>query len=117
MGKKILVIDDNTDILEIITITLQCEGFEVISHDNPDVLSELEKVKPDIILLDNRLGLVNGSDLCKTIKASAQYNQIPIILVSAVDDLGQVATECNADAYLSKPFDLIELETVVKQFT
>jgi DNA-binding response OmpR family regulator len=80
-------------------------------------LSELETIKPDVILLDNWLGGVKGSELCKMIKASKEHSHIPVILVSAIDDLEEVASECDADAYLSKPFELSELETVVKQFT
>jgi DNA-binding response OmpR family regulator len=115
MGKRILVIDDNKDILEIITITLKCEGFEVISSDNADIFSELESIKPDLILLDNWIGNIRGSDLCKTLKDNKAFSHIPVILLSAVHDLEMLANECQADAYLEKPFELIELETIVHQ--
>ncbi|HEX8376991.1 MAG TPA: response regulator [Pedobacter sp.] len=117
MSKKILVIDDDADILEFITITLDWEGFEVIPRTGFPVLSELEAIKPNLILMDNWLNGTRGSDLCKTIKENEGLRHIPVILLSAVNDLEKLAHECGANAYLAKPFDLIELETLVQQFT
>jgi DNA-binding response OmpR family regulator len=117
MSKKILVIDDDEDILEIISITLQYQDFEVITRSDSQVILEIELIKPDLILMDNWLQGVRGSDLCKTIKNDKAIKNIPVILLSAVNDIQKVANECDANAYLAKPFDLTELETLVQQLT
>jgi DNA-binding response OmpR family regulator len=64
-------------------------------------------------MIDNSLGEVLGSEVCKTLKLNNSFNHIPVILCSAVDDLERLSMECNADNYLVKPFNLTELESVV----
>ncbi len=114
MSKKILVVDDDKDILDIISFILSEKDYHVIQSQTADVVSYLEQIKPDLILLDNWLaGDIIGADICKIIKASALHSNIPVILISAVTGLDQMARDCKADGYIAKPFDVDQLEQMV----
>jgi DNA-binding response OmpR family regulator len=117
MSKKILVIDEDEDLLKVIFITLKTQGFEVIPSRNFNVLSTLESINPDLILMDNVVNGVRAVEFCKNIKGNAAFSHIPIVLLSAINDLEEFANECGANAYLAKPLDLFEVETLVQELT
>lgn len=110
--KKVLIIDDDKDALEVMTYVLEDKDYNVITSYTVDI-KDIEKIKPDLILLDNWLGKALGSELCKKLKANPSSKHIPVILISTVSDLSQIAKECNADAYVEKPFDIEHLQGVV----
>jgi DNA-binding response OmpR family regulator len=112
--KKVLFIDDDKDILSIIPIVLAEENIEVIATDDPNIIKELPVIKPDLILLDEWLGEKKGSTICAEIKKTEETSDIPIVLISAVTNLEKIATNCAADAFIEKPFDIEKLVTVVK---
>src|ERR1700744_6189215 len=120
MGKKIMVIEDDTDIRETIVYALEDEGYEVIASDNARILKQLDKHKPDLILLDNWLSDwksdANGQQLSKQLKSDPATKNIPVIIVSAIRNLPEVAKEALADGYLKKPFDLVDLTAMAKKF-
>jgi DNA-binding response OmpR family regulator len=114
MSKRILVVEDDTDILFILELILKDEGIEVFtSEDGADILGIVERVSPDIILMDVRLPNADGRELCQLIR-KADY-KIPIILMSAHLDykLG-VKQECASD-FVPKPFDLADLVVRVRR--
>lgn len=115
MSKKILIIDDDDDILSLVSYLLKEDGYSVISSTTSKILTKLGKIKPDLILLDCWLPGVFGDDLCREIRSNALYKHIPIIMISAVNNLSFIAKECNADGYIEKPFDLDHLSAMVKQ--
>jgi DNA-binding response OmpR family regulator len=112
--KKVLFIDDDPDILSIVPIVLEEENIEVIATTDPDIIKELPVIKPDLILLDEWLGEKKGSTICAEIKEIEETSDIPIVLISAVTNLDKIAEECDADAFIEKPFDIEQLVTVVK---
>lgn len=120
-GKKVLVVDDDTDIREIIQYILSEEGFEVTGLDNGrQVNIVIQQFTPDLILLDVMLGDADGRDICKTLKASATTACIPVIIVSATHGHRPApgsADDCGADDYLPKPFDMAQLISKVKQLS
>ena len=110
MAKRILILDDNEDILEIVHETLTYEDFEVRSTGRSDaVIPLVEEFTPDLVILDYRVAGLNGGELCRQIKAHPDFSDIPVIIFSAYinhnDDL--IAYGC--DAIINKPFDLTEL--------
>ena len=116
MSKKILIIDDDNDILHLMSYLLNEEGYSVKSSTTGKILSKLEKIKPDLILLDCWLGGVFGDDLCREIKCNPLFKHIPIIMVSAIKNLDFISKQCKAEAYIEKPFDINHLSDMVKQY-
>jgi two-component system phosphate regulon response regulator PhoB len=119
MAKKILVIEDDKDIRDAVTYALENEGYEVISSENARILKSIDQHKPDLILLDNWLtdwkSDANGQQLCFELKSDPKTSHIPVILVSAVSNIAEIAKEGLSDGYLKKPFDLVELFAIVKE--
>lgn len=108
-GFRVLVVEDEEDIQNIISFNLEAEGFIVTKSDNGiDAWNKIEKNLPDLILLDIMIPGINGIDLCKKIKS--QYD-VPIIMVSAkAGELDAVlGLEMGADDYIRKPFSPREL--------
>lgn len=110
---KILVIEDNQDILEIIGYILSNEGHEIISCADGSSVTNLKAINPDLILIDQLLPNKTGSDLCLHIRAMDCCKDKPIVLISTLPNLEKLAGECGADAYISKPFDIEELVEVI----
>jgi CheY-like chemotaxis protein len=116
MDNKIVVIDDDKDILDVIQFILAEEGYSVVMYDRLESLEKIAEQKPSVILLDNKLGGVYSTDFCLSLKSNQLTKHIPVILVSASDSLEQLSKQCNADAYLSKPFDLKDFIKIVKHY-
>jgi two-component system phosphate regulon response regulator PhoB len=119
MAKKILVIEDDKDIRDTMTYALESEGYEVISSDNARILKYIDKHQPDLILLDNWLtdwkSDANGQQLSRELKSDPKTSHIPVIIVSAVNNIAELAKEGLSDGYLKKPFDLEALFGIVKK--
>jgi len=116
MTKTILVIEDDRDILDIMVYILADEGFDVISATSAEPLSNLNVIRPAMILLDNRLAEGFGKDFCRTIKQNPDTAHLPVIIVSANRDIESLARESMADGYIAKPFDLTELLDTVNRY-
>jgi DNA-binding response OmpR family regulator len=112
---RVLLIDDDAGIRELITVALTDEGYEVLTAPDGEVGLEVALMeRPDLILLDTRMPGMDGPEFAR------RYRQIegaaaPLIILSAIDQPEQAALEVGASGYLSKPFDLDDLATVVKQ--
>ena len=119
MAKKILVIEDDKDIRDTIVYVLEGEQYEVIASEDAKILIKLIDINPDLILLDNWLtdwaSDANGSQISKMLKNDPTVSHIPVIIVSAVSNLKEIAAAGNADGYLKKPFDLVDLVDIVKK--
>jgi DNA-binding response OmpR family regulator len=109
--KKILIVDDSTDILEALALLFNLEGYKVKTVDNGYFLTDIIKLfTPDIILLDVMLGLLDGRKLCNELKHLPETAHIPIIMISATHDLRSLTGEsCCANDFLPKPFNIDEL--------
>jgi DNA-binding response OmpR family regulator len=117
-AKKILVVDDDQDIREIIMMVLESEGYEVYGLDNGQaVVNTVLKTWPDVVLLDVQLGDRDGRDICRELKGQPATHDIPIIIISASHGWHALREkQCDADDFLSKPFDLTELVDHVRRF-
>ncbi|HVS98563.1 MAG TPA: response regulator [Puia sp.] len=116
MKKKVLIFDDDADILEVCTILLEDNGFETYTQNNCEhVLQKLDHVLPDVILMDNKIPPSGGVRASKTIRASSQHGKLPIVFFSANQDVARLALEAGADDYIEKPFDLDKLIGMVRK--
>ncbi len=110
MAKRILVLDDNQDILDIVHETLTYEQFDVQSTSQGDtVIPLLEKFKPQLVILDYRVAGLNGGELCRQIKSHPSYSHIPVIIFSAYISHNDELFAYGCDDIINKPFDLTEL--------
>ncbi len=119
MKKPVLVIDDDEGISEVVKIILEENNYrtEIIS-DGEDLLERIKKIDPGLILLDIWMSGVDGRDVIKQLRASKDKENIPIIVMSALTNTEQIASEAGADGFLAKPFDIsVLLETVEKYLT
>ncbi|MEF9478886.1 response regulator [Chryseobacterium sp. RRHN12] len=116
--KRILIFDDDTAILEVITIIFEENGYDVkISETSHDILEKVAEYQPDIILMDNWIPRIGGVEATKLLKNSKEFNHIPVIYVTANNDIAALASEAQADDYVSKPFNLDDLEAMVAKHT
>ena len=116
MNKRILILDDNRDILDIVTEALTYENFDVFDIWLGSMLfNAVRDFKPDLILLDHRLSDAKGSALCHQLKQMPEYKHITVIIFSAYINPGDVLT-AGCEGYLYKPFDLDELFTMVRKY-
>ena len=113
--KKLLLIENDRDTLDVVGVVLEYDEFEVIQSQKKLPLSEIERINPDIIVIDHLLDDGFGSDLCLAIKSTPQTKNIHVILCSASYKVEQLAHENGADAFIAKPFDLNEFLSVVNK--
>lgn len=115
-NKTILVFDDDKAILEIFTIVLESAGYNVqISATSHDIIEKVAKVNPDVVIMDNWIPDIGGVEATRLLKSHAEYKHIPVIYCSANNDVESLANRAGAETYLSKPFDLDDLEQKVEQ--
>ena len=115
--KHILVVDDEADLLELVSYNLKKEGFTVdTASDGENAMSKVKKSKYDLIILDLMLPGIQGIELCRTLRAGMKTSGIPIIMLTArseeVDKI--LGLEMGADDYMTKPFSPRELAARVK---
>lgn len=113
MSKKILIVDDDPDILEVTSMILETKGYDVSTSGDGNNIVE---IMPDLLLLDIWMSGKYGSDICKELKANDKTRQIKIIMISANRDIAEIASECGADGFISKPFKMKDIvEEIQKQ--
>src|SRR5256714_13143125 len=116
MGKKLLVVDDEPDILEFLHVILEEEGYTVVSSDKGEYLEQLHNGGlPDLILLDVLLSGKDGREIVKQLKSQEETKSIPIIMFSAHPSAEKTAREAGADDFVAKPFHIDFLLAVVCQ--
>ena len=108
---RILAVDDDKDILEVLQYILEDSGYEVeILANGQYLLDKINQNPPDLILLDIMLGNLDGRDLCRKVKTNKQTHDIPVILISASHDVSQSLNQIGApNDFIAKPFDIDEL--------
>jgi DNA-binding response OmpR family regulator len=103
---KILVVDDDQDILSVMTISLKDKGYDVEGTLNgKEIINRVSIFKPDLIFMDIVLSDTNGKEICKKLKQTKKTSSIPIILISAHKQVKEIIRECGANGFINKPFD------------
>ena len=113
--KKILVLEDDQDIGEIVEIALSDKYKTMVKRNDENLLGQLDQFQPDLLLIDNSLGHVKAADVMESIKSDDKFKRLPFILFSAHHDLKNLASELGAAAYLPKPFGLDELHQCIDE--
>ncbi len=106
--KKILVVEDEKDMLYAVTLELETAGYDVITaSDGKEGLKKARNESPDLIILDLMLSKMDGYKVCGLLKADRRYSRIPIIMFTARAQKSDIKTgqEVGANAYITKPFD------------
>ena len=104
-------------ILEVITIIFEENGYQVeISETSHDILEKVEQFQPDVILMDNWIPKIGGVEATRLLKNHQEFKSIPVIYVTANNDIVALAQEAQADDYVAKPFNLEDLEDKVAQY-
>ncbi len=118
MAEKILIVDDDPDLVESVRIILESKGYEVeAAYDGIEGLEKVKEFQPDLIVLDVMMPKKNGYEVCKELKSDPKYSSIPILLLTAV--VSQIPSssqytldqgmETEADDYVDKPVEPEEL--------
>jgi len=116
MGKHILILEDDEDIRFIVTYILNEKGYEVTEAGTVKEFHELLKnINPDLMLLDVMLPDGNGLELCLELKKDPVSHHIPIIVMSAHATQNEVLLRACAEDFISKPFDLDTITTIIKR--
>ena len=119
--QRILAVDDNEDILEVIKLILEDYGYEVATLADGNLLfDKVEETHPDLVLLDVMLGNIDGRELCREMKTRIETKDIPVILVSASHQVSErISLNGGApDDFLAKPFNISDLlEKVASHLT
>jgi DNA-binding response OmpR family regulator len=110
MTERILLIDDDADILEMLEVALTDAGFLVQAFDNTgDVFQTIAMHQPDLILIDYLLHGINGGEICVQVKRSKKTSHIPVFLMTAYPRVLLSLGTYNCDEFIEKPFDLDHL--------
>jgi DNA-binding response OmpR family regulator len=115
--KKILVVDDEPDLVETVRYPLEMEGYQVlVAYNGEDGLHQARNNGPDLIILDLMLPKLDGYKVCRLLKFDERYKHIPVLMLTAKtqekDKL--LGKETGADDYMTKPFDIDKLLERVK---
>lgn len=118
MPKKILVVDDEADLVSIVKMRLEANNYLVIAaFDGQEGLEKARKEKPDLVILDLMLPKMDGYKVCGLLKADTRYNKIPIIMFTARAEESdeKLGFEVGANAYITKPFEAEILLEKIKE--
>jgi CheY-like chemotaxis protein len=116
MSKRLLIIDNDAEVLNVMQEALVYEGFEVkIQEEANDIFEVIEDYQPDLIMIDYILNGINGGETCNEIKVNPITRHIPVVIVSAYSKVILSLGNYRSDAFLAKPFGLDELVQVVNK--
>ncbi|MFH1902219.1 MAG: response regulator [Candidatus Omnitrophota bacterium] len=116
--KRILLVDDEPNIVKLVAARLKANGYEVISaYDGQEALETARRVKPDLIILDLMLPKMSGYKVCGLLKGDSRFAKIPIIIFTAraQEEDVKLGGELGAEAYVTKPFDSKMLLSKIKE--
>lgn len=116
MKKKVVLIQDNEDILEIMDKVLEDEGFDVTSSLTTEPIEKIDQIDPDVVIVDDNIkGNKKGTEVIEELKTDPQTEDVSAVLTSTANDLPKKAAACKADDYIEKPFDLDHMVDVVRK--
>ncbi|OGS37724.1 MAG: hypothetical protein A2293_09395 [Elusimicrobia bacterium RIFOXYB2_FULL_49_7] len=118
MNPKVLVVEDEANVVELLKVNLGAGGFDVdVAMDGEEGMRKVMQGGHDAVVLDIRLPLKNGWQVCREIKANTKTSRIPVVILTAATQKSDYEESKNAgcDLYLSKPFDPCELVDAVKE--
>lgn len=117
--KKILIVDDEQDIVETLKFMLEMQGYECFcAYDGEVGLNMAKEIIPDLMILDVMMPKINGYKISRLLKYDKKYKDIPIIMVTArsQDDDKMIGQETGVNEYITKPFELDDVIAKVKEY-
>ncbi len=118
MNEKILVVDDEPDLLELVRDTLEMAGYTVITaSDGEEGLKSITEDSPDLVILDIKMPKIDGMQVLERVRKNPRLNELPIIMLTSLKGEGIIreAREVGANDYIVKPFNQIDLLNRVKR--
>lgn len=116
MKNKIIIFDDDAEILHICAIILESKGFDVVTETScENVVQKVMASDANVILMDNSIPDTGGVIATRSLKQSSFTHHIPVIFFSANSNVAALSEQAGAEFYLAKPFDITELEDAVWQ--
>lgn len=115
LDKKILIADDNLDILESMRVLLEMEGYDVMTTSRGKNVEGMLKHSPDLVFLDIWISGTDGREVCRDIKSKSATKDIPIIMISAGRNVAKSAIDSGADDFIAKPFEIDNVLNKVKK--
>ncbi len=114
--KNVLIADDDPAIVEALSLMLEDAGYEIRTLHEGESLETIHEDLPGVLLLDIWMSGKDGRDICKHLKSQEATRHLPIILVSANNDIKRIAQESGADDYLAKPFGMNDVLAKVGKY-
>ncbi len=118
-AKKILIVDDEQDIVETLKFMLEAEGYECFcAYDGENGLTLAKEIIPDLMILDVMMPKINGYKISRLLKYDTKYKDIPIIMVTArsQEEDKLIGQETGVNEYITKPFELDDIIKKVKEY-
>ncbi len=116
MPGRVMIFDDDTDLLDVCSIVLKSKQYAVSGCNKcNEIVQDVELFAPDVILMDNWIPDTGGIKATQLIKNHDNLKSIPVIFFSANNNVQELATEAGAEFYLQKPFEIDELENIVSK--
>ena len=115
--KKIVLIEDDAAIRDCFSLALDSTVYQTIAYETGNFMMQSNIETPDVFVIDKNLAGTNGLDICRFIKGSEQFHNVPVIMISASTNLEQAAHDAGADCAIAKPFSLKTLRTTISQYT
>jgi len=115
--KKILFVDDEQDILRVVTVTLEKYGYEILTAvDGKEGLKRAANDRPDVILLDKAMPIMDGCEMLQRLRSTPELKDIPVIMLTARCDSQDITAvrQYNVASYVTKPFDPTDLSNRIE---
>lgn len=115
-SKKIMIIDDNEDIVTMIKAMLVMKGYSVcIKNNTIEMEDSIKKTMPDLIIMDMLLSNADGRIICKSLKNDSRFAPIPVLMISAHPNAKEECLNAGAEMFLGKPFDMQDFFRAVEK--
>lgn len=115
MGKRVLIVEDEQDVADLVADVLGLEGFEPRVSSGEAALDDALSHQPDVVLLDLMMPIVDGFEVARRLRGNVATRQVPIVVMTAMHDPASRAIELGTSLFLAKPFDIGELIEVVER--
>ena len=109
MSKRVLIVEDEQDVADLIGGVLDLEGYETRLAVGETAMGEVLSFQPDVVLLDLMMPIVDGFEVARQMQARADTSNVPIVVMTAMHDPAERAAEVGTPYFLSKPFDIDDL--------